>query len=221
VDTPSKAIDFYLLGSYSFSRGKFLEARYKLKRKEKNRAVPDVSARSVIPYTTNKLRLRYSHDQGDGWSFRTTADMASYAENGFSNELFPEEQAVPNGLPAKGSSEKRSPAEFGYMISQSVSYRGKAPLTGDAYLAWFDADSYNARLYSYERNLLSTFYMPSFCGKGIRLALSAKYQLLPGLVLSVKLGHTRYFNRDTIGSGTELIDGNRRTDLFTYLVWKF
>ncbi len=196
VDTPSKAIDFYLLGSYSFSRGKFLEARYKLKRKEKNRAVPDVSARLVIPYTTNKLRLRYSHDQGDGWSFRTTADMAAY-------------------------SEKNSSAEFGYMISQSVSYRGKAPLTGDAYLAWFDADSYNARLYSYERNLLSTFYMPSFYGKGIRLALSAKYQLLPGLVLSVKLGHTRYFNRDTIGSGTELIDGNRRTDLFTYLVWKF
>lgn len=196
VDTPSKAIDFYLLGSYSFSRGKFLEARYKLKRKEKNRAVPDVSARSVIPYTTNKLRLRYSHDQGRGWSFRSTADMAAY-------------------------SEKNSSAEFGYMISQSVSYRGKAPLTGDAYLAWFDADSYNARLYSYERNLLSTFYMPSFYGKGIRFALSAKYQLLPGLALSVKLGHTRYFNRDTIGSGTELIDGNRRTDLFTYLVWKF
>ena len=122
VDTPSKAVDFYLLGSYSFTRSKFLEARYKLKRKEKNRAVPDVSARSVIPYTTNKLRLRYSHGQGDGWSFRTTADMAAY-------------------------SEKNSSAEFGYMISQSVSYRGKAPLTGDAYLAWFDADSYNARLY--------------------------------------------------------------------------
>ncbi|MGI6574221.1 MAG: hypothetical protein ACOX19_12705 [Fermentimonas sp.] len=231
VDTPSNAVDFYLLGSYTFSRGKFLEARYKLKRKEKNRAVPGLAARSVIPYTTNKLRLRYSHDQGGGWSFRTTADFAAYAEkkysaktstsktsskNGFSGDFSSGERSAEQGLPAR-----RSSAEFGYMISQSVSYRGEAPLTGDAYLAWFDADSYNARLYSYERNLLSTFYMPSFYGKGIRLAFSAKYQLLPGLVLSVKLGHTRYFNRDTIGSGTELIDGNRRTDLFTYLVWKF
>ncbi len=231
VDTPSNAVDFYLLGSYTFSRGKFLEARYKLKRKEKNRAVSDLDARLVIPYTTNKLRLRYSHDQGGGWSFRTTVDMAAYTEknltakpsteNGFSEKFSPEEHTTPNGLLAQGSPTKRSSAEFGYMISQSVSYRGKAPLTGDAYLAWFDADSYNARLYSYERNLLSTFYLPSFYGKGIRLALSAKYQLLPGLALSVKLGHTRYFNRDTIGSGTELIDGNRRTDLFTYLVWKF
>ncbi len=231
VDTPSKAVDFYLLGSYSFSRGKFLEARYKLKRKEKNLTVPDLAARLVIPYTTNKLRLRYSHDQSRGWSFRTTADFAAYSEknlttktsteNGYPEEFSPEEQAVPNGVTAKGSPVKRSSAEFGYMISQSVSYRGKAPLTGDAYLAWFDADSYNARLYSYERNLLSTFYMPSFYGKGIRFALSAKYQLLPELALSVKLGHTRYFNRDTIGSGTEMIDGNRRTDLFTYLVWKF
>ncbi len=236
VDTPSKAVDFYLLGSYTFSRGKFLEARYKLKRKEKNRAVPDLDARLVIPYTTNKLRLRYSHDQGGGWSFRTTTDFAAYAEKkltaksftakiapekDFLEDFSPEERSAKQGLPPQDLPVRRSSAEFGYMISQSVSYRGKAALTGDAYLAWFDADNYNARLYSYERNLLSTFYMPSFYGKGIRLALSAKYQLLSGLALSVKVGHTRYFNRDTIGSGTELIDGNRRTDLFTYLVWKF
>ncbi len=231
VDTPSNAIDFYLLGSYAFSRSQFFEARYKLKQKEKNRAVPDLNARPVIPYTTNKLRLRYSHDQGRGWSLRTTADMATYSEKtstaktfsakDFPGDFSPEEHVAENGLPAQGSPTKRSSTEFGYMISQSLSYRRTKSLTADAYLAWFNADTYNARLYSYERNLLSTFYMPSFYGKGIRLALSAKYQLLPGLALSVKLGHTRYFNRDTIGSGTELIDGNRRTDLFTYLVWKF
>ena len=196
VNTPSNAVDFYFLGSYTFSRGKFLEARFKYKRKEKNHMEHDLSAPVVIPYSTNKLRLRYSHEHSEGWSFRTTVDIARYAEKAF-------------------------PAELGYMLSQSVSYRGKGALTGDAYLAWFDADTYNARLYSYERNLLNTFYMPSFYGKGTRLALSAKYQITSKLSFSIKAGYTRYFNRDTIGSGTEQIDGNSRTDLFTYLAWKF
>ena len=202
IDAPSDAVDIYLLGTYTFSRGKFVEMRYKHKLKEKNQDGSDPEERSVLPYATSKLRLRYSHEQSSGWSFRTTADMARYSEE-------------------RPPSAEHHKTEFGYMLSQSVSYRGKEPLTGDAYLAWFDADTYNARLYSYERNLLSTFHMPSFYGKGLRLALSSKYQITRGIAFSVKAGYTRYFNRDTIGSGTEQIDGNSRLDLFTYLVWKF
>lgn len=202
VDTPSKAVDIYFLSTYTFERGRFLEVRYKYKRKEKNSTDPEMTARLVIPYATSKVRLRYSHEQSNGWGFRSTADMARYSEE-------------------HPPSTENHETEFGYMLSQSVSYRGKGPLTGDAYLAWFDADTYNARLYSYERNLLSTFYMPSFYGKGLRLALSAKYQITRGIAFSVKAGYTRYFNRDTIGSGTEQINGNSRLDLFTYLVWKF
>ena len=196
VDAPSKATDIYLLGTYTFSRGKFFEVRYKHKQKGKNPANPEVTSKKIISYYTNKLRFRYSHELSTGWSFRTTADIAYYLE-------------------------QEAPTEKGYMLSQGVSFRGKGPLTGDAYLSWFDADTYNARLYSYERNLLSTFYMPSFYGKGTRLALSAKWQIAGNLAFSIKAGYTRYFNRDTIGSGTELIDGSSRADIFTYLVWKF
>jgi ammonia channel protein AmtB len=71
------------------------------------------------------------------------------------------------------------------------------------------------------KNILSTFYMPSFYGKGIRLALSAKFEITPQLTLSAKAGYTNYFNRDIIGSGTEQINGNSRTDLYTYLRWRF
>lgn len=196
IDAPSNAIDLYFLGTYTLSRQSFLEARYKYKQKEKNIAWPDEKSRSVLPYATHKFRFRYSRDMRSGWNFRTTADIACYKEKHF-------------------------PAENGWMVSQNIGYRGKGALTGDAYLAWFNADTYDARLYSYERNLLNTFYMPSFYGKGYRLALSAKYAITDNLSLSVKAGHTRYVNRDTIGTGTELIDGNSRTDLFTYLRWVF
>src|SRR5690554_7446342 len=138
-----------------------------------------MTARLVIPYANSKVLLRYSHEQFNGWGFPSTADMARYSEE-------------------HPPSTENHETEFGYMLSQSVSYRGKGPLTGDAYLAWFDADTYNARLYSYERNLLSTFYMPSFYGKGLRLALSAKYQIIQESPFQLKRATTLYLTRTTI-----------------------
>lgn len=196
VDTPSNAKDLYFLGSYALTRQSSFEARYTYKQKEKNMAWPDEKSRSVLPYSTHKIRLRYAKDPRSGFNYRTTADIVLYKEKHF-------------------------PAENGWMISQNIGYKGKSPLTGDLYLAWFSADTYDARVYSYERNLLNTFYMPSFYGKGRRLALSAKYAITADLSFSVKAGYTRYTNRDTIGSGTELIDGNSRADIFTYLRWVF
>lgn len=196
VDEPSKAIDFYLLATYTISRNSFLEARYKYKQKEKNSTSPDDQSRSVLPYVTDKLRLRYSNDMSSGWGLRTTCDFTRYSEKLFE-------------------------PEYGYMISQNISYRGKKSLTGDLFLSWFDASTHNSRLYSYERNLLSTFYMPSFYGKGVRLACSVKYQITKSITFAFKTGHTNYLNRDTIGTGTELINNNYRTDLFTYLQWRF
>jgi hypothetical protein len=196
VDKPSKALDYYFLGTYTFTRTTLLDLRYKYKRKEKNMHYPDEQSTSVLPYATHKFRLRFSHTLQSGWSFRTTVDMAHYREEPF-------------------------PAEKGYMLSQNIGYRGRKSIATDAYLAFFDAGSYNARLYSYERNLLSSFYMPSFYGKGVRLALSARYDINPSLSASVKAGHSHYFNRDNIGSGTEQINGHSRTDLWLYLRWRF
>lgn len=196
VDTPSKALDFYLLVTYVLSRQSSFDLRYKYKQKEKNMTWPDENSTSVLPYATHKLRIRYAHTFKSGWESRTTADLAHYSEKNF-------------------------PSENGSMLSQNIGYRGKGPFAGDFYLAFFDAESYEVRLYSYEKNLLNSFYMPSFYGQGIRLAFSAKFAATRSLNLSMKAAHTRYLNRETIGTGTELIEGDSRTDLYFYLRWKF
>lgn len=196
VDKPSKGVDFYLLGTYSVNRNSNIELRYKFKQKEQNARYPDENSRTVLPYHTQKIRLRYNNTLNSGWTFRTTFDGALYRQKHFEMEK-------------------------GWMLSQNVSYRGSEKISGDFYAAYFKSDSFAARLYSYERNILTTFYMPSFYGEGMRLALSGRYNITSRLSFSAKIGHTRYFNRENIGSGTELIEGNSRTDLFTYLRWRF
>ena len=196
VNTPSGVTEYQVTGTYAFSRQASVEARYRYKQRERNVRYPDDRLISVLPATTQKFRLRYNHNLQSGWQFRTTADFAHY------------------GI-------KHFPTEFGYMISQNIGYRGNERISGDFYLGYFNADTHNVRLFSYERNLVNTFFMPSFHGKGYRVAISARYNFSPRLSVSVKGGQTRYYNRDTIGSGTELIEGNSRTDVFSYLRWRF
>ena len=196
VDKPSKTTDFYLLGTYNLTQHSYVEARFKYKNKEKNVKQAETESNFVLPYATHKLRLRYSLDNSTGWNFRTTIDFASYKVKQFDKEL-------------------------GLMISQNISYKGSGKLSANAYLAGFNAETYNTRLYSYERNLLSTFYMPSFYGKGLRCAINSRYDLSSSLSLSVKAARTRYFNRDIISSGPDQINGNSRTDIYTYVRLRF
>ncbi len=196
VDKPSAGFDFHFSGTYAVNRNSNFELRYKFKQKEQNAGYPDENSRTVLPYNTQKIRLRYNHALNSGWDFRTTFDAALLHR-------------------------KRFPREKGVMFSQHAGYRGGKKIRGDLFAGYFKSDTYASRVYSYERNILTTFYMPSFYGEGIRLAASGRYTFTPRLSFSVKIGHTRYFDRETIGSGTERISGNRRTDLFTYWQWQF
>lgn len=193
---PSNALDLYAMATYNLSQDSFFEVRYKFKRKEKNTKYPDENITTVLPYQTNKLRLRYLNTLSSGWYFRTTIDFATY------QVLY-------------------APQELGYMISQNFGHRGNKKIHGDGFIGYFKSETFDSRLYSYERNILSTFYMPSFYGEGFRATLSLRWNILDNLSFSIKCAQTRYFNRDVISSGTEEIEGNKRTDIFTYLVLKF
>lgn len=196
VDAPSDGMEVYLLSSYNMNKSNSFEIRYRYKQKEQNAYYPDKDTKTVLPYNTQKARLRWNANAGRGWSFRTTADFAIYSQRHFKTES-------------------------GYMISQNMSHRGNSKVQGDFFAGYFNSDSYAARLYSYERNIMSTFYMPSFYGEGLRFALSGRYNITSNLSFSVKAAHTQYFNRESIGSGTELIEGKSRTDIYTFLRWKF
>lgn len=196
VNEASSALDLYGLATYNLSNYSFIEVRYKFKRKYNNTKYPDDKTTVVLPNQTNKFRFRYSRTCLNGWYYRTTLDFANYQVLYF-------------------------PYEQGYMISQNIGHRGNKYIHGDGFIGFFDADTNNARLYSYERNILNTFYMPSFYGKGVRGALSLRLNIRKNLSFSLKYAQTLYLNRDVISSGTEQIEGNTRSDIYSYLVWKF
>ena len=108
-----------------------------------------------------------------------------------------------------------SQRSYGLNCLQDVSYKfKKLPLRVDFRYQFFDAPNYNNRFYTYEKDVLYAFSIPMYYGQGSRYYLNLKYELNRNLSFWLKLAQTTYSDsRETISSGNEQIQGNRKTDL--------
>ena len=100
----------------------------------------------------------------------------------------------------------------GYMLSENISFAHRW-LKTNASVGYFHTDDYASRVYMYEKGLLYNFSFPSFFGQGLRCALNARADISEKLMVMAKFGLTRYFDRNTVGSGLQEIKGNTTSDL--------
>lgn len=110
--------------------------------------------------------------------------------------------------------------ERGAMVSESLWWR-RHWLRLYAGGGYFRTDSYDSRVYLYERGPLYTYSMNQYYGEGIRYWVMVKADIGRHLTLTAKAGTTKYFDRDKIGTGTQQIDSSSQTDLDLQLRWKF
>lgn len=101
---------------------------------------------------------------------------------------------------------------FGWMISQSAVCRlGRVTLGATA--GYFATDSYDSRVYLYERAPLYTFSCPAYYGHGLRCSMTARADVGRRLMIMARLGVTDYFDRSSIGSGYQTVDASSMTDM--------
>ena len=102
----------------------------------------------------------------------------------------------------------------GILLFQDIIYTFKnIPLKLYSRVAVFDAESYDARLYAYENDLLYVFSIPSYYNQGIRTYLMAKYEIGSKIDIWARWGLWQYSNVETISSGLEEIDGPNKMDI--------
>lgn len=105
------------------------------------------------------------------------------------------------------------------MLSEHASCQWRW-LRADAHVGWFRTDDYDSRIYQYEPSVLYDFSFPMYYGHGLRYALLLKANLGSRLGASAKIGVTKYFDRSTIGSGLQQVDGSALTDLLLQLHYR-
>lgn len=100
----------------------------------------------------------------------------------------------------------------GMVLLQDVTYTlGKVSITGR--YALFDTDSYDNRIYIYERDVWLAFTFPAYEGVGVKNYLLVQYSLSKQIDIWGRWSFERFTDRDNIGSGGETIDGNRQNDI--------
>lgn len=165
-------------------------ARYRIKMKERD--VTDNSQKYLAYKTDHHLRLM-AQMKGKRWSARSQVEacMLSFASNS-------------NGF--IGSQ------DLGCKITKKIELYGM--------MAYFKTDDYESRLYAYERNVKYGFASKTYYGHGLRMVFLAKANLLKWLTLQTKMGHTKYFDRNRIGSAERMIFSSRQTDIDVQLIFK-
>ena len=196
VYAPSRGHDYYLRISHSFNRRTHAYLQFRSKTKMKNSTDGFVFTHYPISYTKNAVRFNINYQMGSNFHFCNKAEYAHYRNDDGINE-------------------------HGYFLCQDVAYKPEnKPFSLTFRYAIFDAKDYNARIYTYESDILYSFSVPALYGKGMRVYLLGKVQLFNALTLYARIGRTIYSDRDQIGSGLTLIEGNHKTDLKVEAIWK-
>lgn len=113
-------------------------------------------------------------------------------------------------------------SQNGYLVYQDIKYVFTGfPLQVTLRFAQFETDTYNARIYSYENDVLYSFSIPAYYDKGSRFYLLFKYQPDRNLALWCRIDQTFYSSKPTVGTGWDEIDKKRKTGLKLQLRLKF
>ena len=110
---------------------------------------------------------------------------------------------------------------YGLVLYQDVRWQPLRTLQLDLRLAFFDTDTFEARVFTYENDLLYTFSVPAFSGRGQRTYVLIQWTPTPRLTLQAKAAATRFEDARTVGSGLDETDGNRLREVRAQLRWRF
>lgn len=99
--------------------------------------------------------------------------------------------------------------------------RKQKSLSIDISAGYFNTDDYYSAIYAYERGMTYSMGYSQFYGEGIRLSLLMRSNLTKQLSSALKLGTTKYFDRNTIGTGMDEVQSSSKTDIDFQIRWRF
>ncbi|MGH2644519.1 MAG: hypothetical protein ACRDE2_11260, partial [Chitinophagaceae bacterium] len=195
VDAPSAGKDYLVQTAFTPSKKFSAYLRFRDKQKSLNLLKEDPMADIV---TTHKKSLRFQSEwkYSQSLSFRNMAELSSF----------------------RGGN---SPVSYGYFVAQDLIWKANRIFSGNYRIAWFKTDGFDTRIYAFENDVHYAYSIPSFYGNGIRSYANFRINLTQKLSLWTKVSRTWYFNQQTIGSGWDEIQGNKRTNVTLEMIYGF
>lgn len=189
VDGPSRGTEYLFRIDFNERRKRNYYVQYRHEVKDENSSA-DLLIDRPVNKTIQRIRLHANHFIGNGIELRSRVEF-SFFEKG----------DLPRG--------KADESENGILIYQDIiSRKVESPFTLRARVSYFNITDFNARIYTYENDLLYEYFIPSFSGEGFRYYVHGRYNISKNIMAELRWEQTQFIGAETIRSGDNLIDGN-------------
>ncbi len=196
VDRPSKGADYLVQLTWKPNKQVEVYSRYRRERKAINYTSAGLAYHETEDVLRSSWRTQVSYKVSPAVTLRTRAETGWYDTDG----KYPEQ---------------------GFLIFGDVFYKPlMSPLSLNMRLQYFETDGYNSRIYAYESDVLYSYSIPQFSGKGYRSYLNINYDFNRSISAWFRIARTTYPGATSVGSGYDRIDGNHRTDFRVQVLFR-
>ena len=196
VNAPSSGYEIFAQINYRMDKKLKLSSRFKQQVREEN---PEgiIAGSGLETVDKQNYRIEISYSINDRFSLRNRVEMVRYQKGG-------------------------SKYELGFLNYQDIIYKPlSSKISGNIRFGIFDTESFNSRIYAYENDVLYSYSVPAYQGKGIRFYFNARYTLIRDFDLWLRYSLTSYYDQNTVGSGDDQINGNKRSDIRLQIRYQF
>ncbi len=186
IEAPSIGSEYLVQLNYLPNRNTEMYVRYRNETKEQN-TTEESQIDYLVPNQKTQIRFHLNSRLNDAFEIKSRVEISRYH----------------NGIDAP---------EIGFLLYQDLAYNADK-FRFSTRFAIFDTDTYNARIYAYENDLLYNFSVPAYYYKGSRFYFNCRYRFSKFFLLEARFTRTTFYNQNTIGSGLELIDDNKRSEI--------
>jgi len=194
VDAPSVGNEFMSAMVWRASDRSTFKIQYRQRLSEENLLSPGDQIASIAEKVRRQLLLDFEHDLDKVFSIRSRLQTVDVV---IGQEHF-----------------------TGLMLTQDITAAWNRTSFSVRY-SLFDSEDYESRMYIYEKDVLHSFYMPSFYGQGLRYYLVVRQDITPSITVWMRLSQTKYFDRETISSGLETIESDTKTTISFQIRFSF
>lgn len=197
VDRPSKGSDYLLQLTWKPNKQVEVYTRFKTERKAINYTSAGLPYHETEDVPRQNWRTQVSYKVSPAVTLRSRAEVVWYDQKGKYQEQ-------------------------GFLIYCDFFYKPMMqPVSLNMRLQYFETDGYNSRLYAYENDVLFSYSIPPFSGKGFRSYLNINYDISKHLTTWFRIARTKYMDAETVGSGNDLVEANHKTDYRVQVMFSF
>lgn len=196
VNAPSIGSDYFAQVNYKPNKLLEIYSRFKFEKKSVNYDPDDGTLSPVIPQPRKNWRTQFSYKLTPSFTLRGRTESLWFDK--------------------KGKTEEK-----GFLMYADVLYNPPLkPFAASLRLQYFETDGYNSRLYAYENDVLYSFSIPVFYGKGYRYYFNINYDINKKLAVWIKMSQYTYPTKNSTGSSLDQINKKHKTEIKLQALFK-